>query len=98
MTAILKSRTKSYLSRGNDVSTPEELYQAFTHSGGVSDCGVAFVSFRSQEETKDEDPKIKGISLLRNFAFAPDRITTHKAYDTGSGQKKPRCPNWKSQK
>lgn len=85
MTAVLKSHARTYLNQANNVSTAEELYKALTYRGGVRDCSVALVSFK-QPKDKEKEEKIKNITLLRNFSFQNNCLTTQKAYGMGIEQ------------
>ena len=89
--ATIKSHVRRYLNEGNDVTTPEQLYDAMVSHGGVSGVRVVLVDNANMHVSMAEC-NLKGVNSFNNFLYEDKRcaqIKVWRAYDIGEGKQFP---------
>jgi hypothetical protein len=81
--ATCKGHIRTYINKGNDVTTAQHLKDAILSDGGI----VRVVAMDNINEEIFENPqKITGIRKRNNFAFISEGARAWRAYGIGSGK------------
>lgn len=87
--ATIKSHVRRYLNEGNDVTTPEQLYNAMTSNGGISGVRVVLLDNANMTVSMAEC-NLKGVNSLNNFRYKEERnLVVWKSYNIGDGKEVP---------
>ena len=86
--ATIKSHMRVYLDSGNDIETPEQMYEAITSFGGVPSCSVSICESATYPDLPQY--KINGVSFLTNIEYSRAGIRVWRAYGIGKGKKLPK--------
>ena len=83
--AHMRSKMRTFVSSGHNISTPVELKTALDANSGVAGCQVAVIRIDRSKQTLTTH-KWKGVNAITNLKFTELGIQVFKAFGVGTGQ------------